>query len=124
MNRVILRESAFWGRSSVIILAGGYGFVMVSVLDSARDVAVVHDIIVHESRRRKGIGNRLLKEAGDEAERLGADRIRLSVEPESWMADWYRRHGFMLTDVTELDSHLCLVMERRTRRDAPEPQIL
>lgn len=118
MERVILRAESFWGRSSVIVLDGGYGIAMVSVLHESPDTAVIHDLIVHEGRRGKGIGDRLLAESFAEAERLGADVAKLAVEPGSWMADWYRRNGFVMTDVTDLDSHPCLVMEKDIRREA------
>lgn len=121
MERVILRASSFWGRSSVIVLDGGYGIAMVSSLNESPDIAVIHDIIVHECLRGKGIGRRLLEQAVMEAERLGADVAKLSVEPGSWMADWYRRNGFVMTDVTDLDSHPVLIMERDIRREAKEP---
>lgn len=124
MEKVILRATSFWGRSSVIVLDGGYGIAMVSMLHESPETALIHDIIVHEEMRGKGIGDRLLAESCEEAGRLGAGVAKLSVEPGSWMADWYRRHGFMMTDVTDFDSHPCLVMERDIRREAQEPHTI
>ena len=68
MNKVIHRNESYWGRSSVVVLAGGYALAMVSVLSDDPDVAVIHDLMVHESRRGKGLGRKLLKEAMAEAE--------------------------------------------------------
>ena len=112
MNKVIHRNESFWGRSSVIVLAGGFAIVMVSVLANEKDAAVIHDLMVHESRRGKGLGRKLLKEAIAEAESTGARVTRIAVEPDAWQAGWYMRNGFREVGRTELDSRECLVLER------------
>ena len=115
MNKVIHRESNAWGRTSTIILAGGFAFVMVTVLDRDKDVAVIHDLIVHESRRKKGLGTKLLNEAMKEAMNMGAEKIILSVEPVSWLVTWYFKHGFVLNRREEYDGHDYLVLETKTQ---------
>ena len=115
MNKVIHRESNAWGRTSTIILAGGFAFVMVTVLDRDKDVAVIHDLIVHESRRKKGLGTKLLNEAMKEAMNMGANAINLSVAPGSWMVGWYFKHGFVLNRREEYDGHYYLVLETKTQ---------
>ena len=112
MNKVIHRNESFWGRSSVIVLAGGFAIAMVSVLANEKDAAIIHDLMVHESRRGKGLGRKLLKEAIAEAENTGARITRIAVEPCSWQEGWYRRNGFREAGRTELDSHECVVLER------------
>ena len=112
MNKVVIHETPSWGETSIIVLAGGYGIVMVSKMKDSPDVAVIHDLVVHESRRKKGMGNMLLKEATDMALAMGAKVVRLSVEMRGWQADWYRRHGFMLMDLSSFSDCLCYVMEK------------
>jgi len=112
MNKVTIRETPSWGETAIIVLAGGYGVVMVSKMKDSPDVAVIHDLVVHEGRRNKGMGNRLLKEATDEAMAMGAKVVRLSVEMRGWQADWYRRHGFILMDLSSFNDCLCYVMEK------------
>ena len=112
MNKVIHREANAWGRTSIIILAGGFGIVMVTVLDNNKNVAVVHDLVVHESRRKKGLGTKLLNEALNESVNMGATTIRLSVDPDSWTADWYYNRGFVPKECVEYEGHECLVMEQ------------
>ena len=112
MNKVIHRESNAWGRTSTIILAGGFAFVMVTVVGDETNVAVIHDLVVHESRRGKGLGRKLLNEALNEALNLGAYVIRLSVEPGTWVADWYFRNGFAPSREAEFGGHRYLVMEK------------
>ena len=123
MNKVVIRETPGWGSTSIIVLAGGYGIVMVSKMKDSPDVAVIHDLVVHEGRREKGLGNRLLKEALAEAECMGAKVARLSVEMRGWQADWYRRHGFMLMDMSSFNDCVCYVMEKTIRSDAVEPLV-
>lgn len=112
MNKVIHRESNAWGRTSTIILAGGFAFVMVTVAGDDRNVAIIHDLVVHESRRKKGLGTKLLNEALNEALNMGAYVIRLSVEPGTWQAGWYNRRGFAPKGGAEYEGHEVLVMEK------------
>jgi len=113
MNKVVHRNESFWGSSSVIVLAGGFAVAMVSVLRNEKDTAVIHDLMVHESRRGKGLGRKILKEAIAEAENTGARITRIAVEPFSWQAEWYKRNGFREVGMAEMDKgHICLVLER------------
>ena len=113
MNKVVHRNESFWGSSSVIVLAGGFALAMVSVLRNERDAAVIHDLMVHESRRGRGLGRKILKEAIAEAENTGAGITRIAVEPFSWQAEWYKRNGFREVGMAEMDKgHICLVLER------------
>lgn len=112
MNKVIHRETNAWGRTSTIIIAGGFAFVMITVSDDNKDVAIIHDLVVHESRRRKGLGDKLLNEALNEALNMGADVIRLSVEPGSWMEGWYSSRGFAQEGVTTFRGQQIMVMEK------------
>lgn len=123
LKNVVLRECSFWGRTSVVIIAGGYGMAMVSVTDKEKSVAVLHDIIVHEGWRQGGLGNKLLDAACEEAKEMGADTVRLSVKPGSWMEEWYGRHGFKETGVTVYEGYPSTVMEKEIiRRETVEPQ--
>ena len=116
MNKVIHRETNAWGRTSTIIIAGGFAFVMVTVSDDNKDVAIIHDLVVHESRRRKGLGDKLLNEALNEAmyaiERNANAIIRLSVEPGSWMEGGYSSRGFAQEGVTTFRGQQIMVMEK------------
>ena len=112
MRSVIHRESSFWGRTSVVIISGGYALAMVTVMDTDKSVAIIHDLRVHRSRRRKGLGDTILAESCKEATRMGAKTVRLSVEPGTWQVKWYARKGFEETVVIEYEGHDCLVMEK------------
>ena len=94
MNKVFHRNDTFYGRTTVIILADGYALVLVSVMQDNPEIAVIHDLMVHKDRRGEGLGSKLLDEACKEGERIGAQVIMLSVEPDSWLEEWYKRHGF------------------------------
>ena len=122
LKNVVLRECSFWGRTSVVIIAGGYGMAMVSVMDKENRVAILHDIIVHEGWRQGGLGNKLLEAACDEAAEMGATTARLSVRPGSWMEKWYARHGFKETGIKVYDGYPSTVMEKDiSRRETAEP---
>ena len=91
---VVHYNETFYGRTITTIVDGGYGYVMVTVMKDNPDIAVIHDLVVHESRRKKGLGTKLLKLACKAAEELGTDFIMLSTVPETWLELWYKRNGF------------------------------
>ena len=123
MDKVVLRESAFWGKSSIITRAEGHAIVMVSMTANEETVAVLHDIVVDKRIRGIGVGGILLDDACEEAEAMGASTLRLAVEPGSWQEGWYSRNGFDAVGETALDGHVCVVMEKAIRRDAVEPPL-
>ena len=120
---MLYNETAWFGRTSIVVLDGGRALVMVSVLDSDPSVAIVHDLVVHPSARREGRGRRLLKYARFASADLGAEVMRVMAEPGSWQADWYRRNGFDDVGLADTAGHDLLVLEKDiTRREAEEPQ--
>lgn len=74
-------------------------------------VAAIHNLHVHESRRREGLGNILLEEACEEAQNMGAVLIRLSTASGTWMEDWYQRHGFRAVG-KDAEVKNCTVLEK------------
>ena len=112
MRKVVIRESPAWGESAIVVLDGGHGVAIVSRMKGSPEVAVIHDLVVHEGKRGHGLGNTLLREATDEARAMGAEVVRVSVEADGWQVDWYRRHGFMLVDVASLFDCPCYVMQK------------
>ena len=93
-NKVFHINTTFFGEIATIILENGYAYVMVSRLKDEPDVAVIHDLAVHEEKRRKGLGTELLEEACKAAKEMGAKAVRLSVLPDSWVEQWYKKNGF------------------------------
>lgn len=111
------------GRTSYVVADGGRAIVLVSIQDDERSVATMHDLVVHESRRKIGIGRRLVRIAEDVARDMGADTLRLAVEPGTWTEAWYFRLGFNETGFTIVGGLTFNVMEKNIRRsDASEPQ--
>ena len=123
MDKVVIDGKSLFGRTAYISREGGNGLVMVTVSKDSPDVAVMHDLIVHENMRGNGLGDRLVDDAIEEAGKLGADRLRLSVEPLTWTEEWYERRGFMFTGFKHLFGQLCSIWEKDiTRREPSEPQ--
>lgn len=83
-----------FGRTTYIVAEDGYAFVMVSVFDGIPDEAHVHDLVVHETLRRRGVGDALMDEAEAEAALMGAERMEIEAETGSWLEGWYERRGF------------------------------
>lgn len=57
------------------------------------------NVEVQPSSRRQGKGNLILQTAEKESLSFGAESILLRVIKDSWMHDWYHRHGY--NDVSE-----------------------
>ena len=122
----VLQQSMALGRTSYVVADGGRAIVLVSMLDTQgewKGFATMHDLVVHESRRKNGLGSRLVRIAEDVARDMGADTLRLAVEPGTWMEAWYFRLGFNETGFTIVGGLTFTVMEKNIRRsDASEPQ--
>ena len=83
-----------WGRKDTIVIAGGRALCQLSIEDETPVVAYLSDLIVLESARGYGLGNDLLSAAKEHAREMGAKILRLWADPEQWVVDWYKRHGF------------------------------
>jgi len=102
MNKIIHRNKTYYGQNNTIIIDNGNAYSMVSVLNENPNAAVIHDLAVHEGKRGKGLGTAILEASCEEANHMGADCIRLCVEPNSWVEKWYKRHGFKETGENEV----------------------
>ena len=88
-----------WGRDLSVIENHGLGFVQISI-EKAFDFGYIHNLVVHENTRHKGLGKQLLSEA----ENIIKTKIQrkyavLRVVPDSWVEQWYRKNGY--TDFIE-----------------------
>lgn len=101
MDVIIHKNEWYWGRKVTVVIDGGRGLCHVSVEDDDRSVAYLTDVIVHPEVRRNGLGNRLLELAKQRARIMDADKLFLWVYPNTWMQDWYVRHGFKLSHVDD-----------------------
>ena len=123
MDKKVIDEPTCFGRNLYISRAGGYALVTVSILEDEKK-ACIHDLIVHKSIRGTGLGDQLLNDACGEATKAGAEVAELTVQPLSWMEEWYERSGFMFTGFRNAyKQDVCAVMEKDlTRRESVEPQ--
>ncbi len=51
-------------------------------------------VFVEECNRKRGYGSKILKAAVEVAKTFGISKIRLKVETNSWMEEWYKRNGY------------------------------
>ena len=94
MAKYIHRNIWNWGRGDIIVIADGRALCTVSVEDENPAVAYLSDVSVCESSRRMGFGNELLELSKEHAREMGAKMLCLWADPEQWMVEWYKRHGF------------------------------
>lgn len=94
MAKYIHRNIWRWGRKDTIVIADGRALCQLSVEDENPAVAHLSDVIVLESARGYGLGNDLLEAAKEHAREMGAKMLCLWADPEQWMVEWYKRHGF------------------------------
>ena len=66
-------------------------------------VALLEDMIVHPARRGGGAGSELLRAAIEAAREAGCHRISLLTDRDNEAAqNFYRKHGFTLSDMVTL----------------------
>jgi GNAT superfamily N-acetyltransferase len=58
------------------------------------DTLYLSSVFVEECNRKRGYGSKILKAAEEVAKTLGISKIRLKVETNSWMEEWYKRNGY------------------------------
>ena len=79
---------------TLIMTSSGEGICSVSIDDTIRACACIYNLSVEEKYRKRGYGNRLLKEAEKVAKTLGAKVVSLAVKKSSFMYSWYQRRGY------------------------------
>lgn len=94
MAKYIHRNIWSWGRENTIVIADGRALCQLSVEDANASVAYLSNVIVLESARNCGLGNDLLEAAKEHAREMGAKMLWLWADPEQWVVEWYKRHGF------------------------------
>lgn len=79
---------------TLIMTSNGEGICSVSIDEHIKSCACIYNLSVGEKYRGKGYGNRLLKEAENVAQMLGASTVSLAAEKNKFTADWYKRKGY------------------------------
>lgn len=79
---------------TLIMTSSGEGICSVSIDENIRSCACIYNLSVEEKYRKKGYGNRLLKEAESVAQMLGASIVSLAAKKGSFMPEWYQRRGY------------------------------
>lgn len=78
----------------LIMTSGGEGTCSVSIDKIEKPCAYIYHMSVEEKHRKEGYGNKLLKEAENVAQNLGADVVSLMAETGKFVVDWYKRKGY------------------------------
>lgn len=94
MNYVEHTDPWWWGESHTFILCDGKAMVQLSVEHERPDLGCIQSLLVHESARRQGIGNELLRVAEEKAKTLGLEQVYLYCRKGGFLVDWYRRRGY------------------------------
>lgn len=94
MNYVHHNNKAPYGETHTIITEDASAYVMITIFSEREHIAAIHDLAVLKERRGEGLGSAILEEAILEAERMGAKVAVIGCEKNSWLEEWYTRHGF------------------------------
>lgn len=95
------RNQWYWGNLSTIILHGG-----LAICDIEEDIndpqkCWLMGVRTLAGHYEKGYGNELLEAAKEEARYMGYHTIQLKALTDSWVVEWYARHGYRITKETE-----------------------
>lgn len=108
----ILRTTAVWGESIILITPPGIGTVRCSWLNGDPDTMIISDLCVAEFYRYKGVARKLMLAAETLSALCGSSTILLSVDHNSFMRSVYERYGFRPTG--EKDECGLDIMTKRT----------
>ena len=88
----IRKEITNWG--TVYYYRGDCFRFALYVYNDDRDTFYLSNVNVAPEARGKGIGDKLLDIACEEAKKYNAKTICLKVLKKTWVRDWYSRHGY------------------------------
>lgn len=111
-NVRLIRATAVWGESVILIMPPGTGVVRCSWLRGDSRTMIISDLVVAEDCRRRGIARTLMDGAFKISALSGSSTILLSVDPDSFMRRVYLSYGFRPTG--ERDENGLDVMTRET----------
>lgn len=79
---------------TTIYYTGKYFRFAMYIYDDDVETIYLSNVYVDPIARGKNLGNKILKLADQDAKKYGANTIFLNVLKDSWMHNWYERHGF------------------------------
>ena len=111
-NVRLIRSTAVWGESIILIMPPGTGAIRCSWLRGDSRTMIISDLVVAEDYRRRGIARTLMDGAFKISALSGSSTMLLSVDPDSFMQRVYLSYGFRLTG--EKDENGLYIMTRKT----------
>ena len=69
------------------------------------------NVKVKRALRQQGIGNRILIAAENEAKSFNCKYIQLRVFKDSWVRDWYHRHGYNVIHIEDGSNYIWMEKE-------------
>ena len=111
-NVRLIRSTAVWGESIILIMPPGTGAVRCSWLRGDSRTMIISDLVVAEDYRCRGIARTLMDGAFKISALSGSSTMLLSVDPDSFMRRVYLSYGFRPTG--ERDENGLDIMTRET----------
>ena len=96
MDIVIHNNQWYWGNTLTIIRCDGMASVELQCDNKYPTVAFIKGLIVHDTCRNQGVGNKMLDACFSEAIKLNKLFLQLNVLKDSWLVGWYERKGFTI----------------------------
>ena len=82
---------------------GTYRFSIYRYDDNLQEIFLAN-VFVKKRYRHKGLGNKIIKQAVNEAKKLKGKVLILNCKKYSWVHGWYKRKGFK--DITPLNANM------------------
>ena len=96
MDIVIHNNQWHWGNTLTIIRYDGMASVELQCDNRYPTIAFIKELIVHDTCRNQGIGDKMLDACFSEAIKLNKLFLQLNVLKDSWLVGWYERKGFTI----------------------------
>lgn len=99
--KVIVHKNKWhWGTSYTTVTSDGLG-VHTMGIEKGQNSCFFGSIIVHESKRHKGVGKMLHQIAEERARHLGLESIEFVTDSNAWMKEWYLRMGYKIIKIND-----------------------
>lgn len=100
MNIITHTNLWWWGKSFTFVTDDGKSMIELAIEDDEdrNYYGTIQSLLVHESVRQQGRGDKLLKLAEEKAKLLGLKQVVLCARKGTFLIPWYQRRGYKIYD--------------------------
>ena len=93
-NYLLYTNTENFGKVTHIVRKDGLAIISIEQPKGEKDVAYIYGLNVHETARKQGLGNDILKEAENYLIKTSNVQFFVISAKRGWLTNWYCRNGY------------------------------